>query len=164
VGYAVLFAIAVVVALVQHGLLATWSFAPDLPLALVAWSVVAGNAGSMALRAWLVGLARDLIDPGSLCFHTVAYLALALAFLPVRSHIHHGRAAGWMVFAASSCLLLLLIDRAFAGVRIWLPVSPLIMTVVLTALFTWPVGWALQGLPAFLRPTGESHDAKRGLV
>ncbi len=150
-----LFAIALLIALVQHGLLATVPLAPDLPLALVAWAVVAGGESGLLLRAWLVGLARDLVDPGSLCFHTVAYFLLALAFLPVRPLIHHGRSPGWMGYAAVSCVLITLADRWLAGIRVWWPVAPILAVAGLTALATVACGWLMQGLPRPLRPIGD---------
>jgi hypothetical protein len=154
-GHVVLFVVALVTALLQHGLLATLPVAPDLPLALVAWAVVAGGEVGVLQRAWLVGLARDLVDPGSLCFHTIAYFALALAFLPVRSLIHHGRSAGWMGYAAVSCLVITLADRWLAGIRVWWPLTPLLGVIALTALATLPIGWILMGLPKVIRPIGD---------
>lgn len=152
-GQVVLFIIAVLVALVQHGLLATVPLAPDLPLALAAWAVVAGGESGLLVRAWLVGMARDLIDPGSLCFHTFAYFLLALAFLPVRRLVHHDRAAGWMAYAALSYMALTVFDRWLAGMSVWWPLASLLAVAGATALASVALGWTLSGLPKALRPT-----------
>ena len=58
-------ALAVIAAVLQHARLAAWPVAPDLPLALVAWAVVVGEAQAWMWRVWLVGALRDPIDPGS---------------------------------------------------------------------------------------------------
>jgi hypothetical protein len=155
VGYAVLFAVALLAALVQHGALATVPLAPDLPLALVAWAVVAGGESGVLLRAWLVGVARDLVDPGSACFHTIAYFAIALAFLPARRQVYHGRVAGWMGYAAASYVALALADRWLAGIRVWWPLTPVLAVAAITACATLPIGWTLTGLPRAIRPSGD---------
>lgn len=155
-GYLTLFIVAVVVAVVQHSALASLPIAPDLPLALVAWAVVAGGESGVLLRAWLVGVARDVVDPGSLCFHTVVYFLIALAFLPARRLVHHGRFAGWMAYAAVSCIVITLADRWLVGMRVWWPMAPVLAVAALTAVATIPIGWTLTGLPKAIRPSADA--------
>lgn len=154
-GHVTLFIIALLIAVIQHSALSSLPLVPDLPLALVAWAVVAGSESGLLLRAWLVGVARDVVDPGSLCFHTVVYFLIALAFLPARRLVHHGRFAGWMAYAAVSCVVITLADRWLAGIRVWWPLAPMLVVAGLTALATLPIGWTLTGLPKAIRPSAD---------
>lgn len=145
--------LAVLAAVVQHSLLAIWWWAPDLPLALAAWAMVDGDEDGVVLRALLLGLVRDLVDPGSEWFHTAAYAGLAFAFLPVRGYLFRTRGLAWALWAAVCSLLLALIDWISAGFSASDPVAVAGMTVG-TALAAMPIGWLFGGLPRLLRPVG----------
>ena len=92
---AVLLLIALALCLVQYSWLARWPVTPDLPLALAAWAMVDGTEEGVLWRAWLVGVVADFVDPGSEYFHAIAFLLLALAYLPVRSLVFRTRSTGW---------------------------------------------------------------------
>jgi len=162
VGFIVLILAAVVLAVVQHGELVRWPWAPDLPLALVAWTIVAGNARSLLVRAWLVGAMRDIIDPASLCFHAVAYTLLAVAFLPVRAVVYRGRGLGWAALAFSGSLILRWADRWWIGLPPFASFTEGIAIATTTALAALFIGWLLGGLPTWLRPVA-SGEADRQL-
>ena len=67
------------------------------------------------IRAWLIGLGVDAIDPGSDCFHAIGFLLLALAYLPLRSLVFRTRFTGWAVWAAICSLVLALVDGWLSG-------------------------------------------------
>ena len=151
-GFAVLLMLALLASLLQHGLLATLPTAPDLPLALLAWAVVAGDERLLLLRAWAIGLIRDLVDPGSVVFHTAAYLGLALIFLPMRQMVFHGRAVAWIGWAVAASLLLTAVDRMLSGVGLGAPWRTAAIIAGLTGAMTLAIGWIFSGLPKVLRP------------
>ena len=151
-GFAVLLVLALLLALLQHGLLATQPSAPDLPLALLAWVVVAGDERRLLLRAWSIGLIRDVIDPGSVVFHTAGYFALALVFLPLRQMVFHGRAVAWIGWAVGASLLLTAIDRLLGGIALGAPWTQALMVALATGLATLAIGWLFGGLPKVIRP------------
>lgn len=153
-GFVVLVVLAILAAVLQHTVLATVPWAPDVPLALLAWATVAGDERLMLVRAWTIGLVRDCVDPGSTCFHTVAYFLLALAFLPARSLVFHGRAAAWIASAFTASLLLAAIDRLLGGVPLLHGWGRPALVALLTALATLPIGWLFGGLPRAIRPVG----------
>lgn len=145
--------IAVALCLLQHSLLAAWWWAPDLPLALAAWAMVDGDEDGVLLRALLLGLVRDLIDPGSEWFHAVAYTLLALAFLPVRGWLFRTRGLAWALWACVASLVLALADAATASLSCLDP-AVLALMVPGTGLAAIAVGWLFGGLPRALRPVG----------
>lgn len=155
-GFVVLLVLALLLSMLQHGLLATAPVAPDLPLALLAWVVVAGDERRLLVRAWSIGLIRDLVDPGSVAFHTVAYFALAIIFLPLRQVVFHGRAVGWIGWAVCASLLLTGVDRLLAGVALGAPWRGALLIAGSTGLTTLALGWVLVGLPKPMRPVEES--------
>ena len=155
-GFVILLLLAVLLAVVQHGQLATLPWAPDLPLALLAWAVVAGDERRLLLRAWSIGLIRDGIDPGSVVFHTAAYFSLALIFLPLRQMVFHGRAAAWIGYAVAASLLLAAIDRALGGIPLNAPWTSALVIALGTGLATLVIGWLFAGLPKVMRPLPET--------
>jgi hypothetical protein len=146
--------IALLLACLQHSRLAFWPYAPDLPLALAAWAMVVGDDEGVLLRAWIVGLCRDLVDPGTEygreCFYTIAYGCVGLAFTPVRAYLFRSRAIAWGGWALACSLVLALVDCRLAGVGVpWITVG---VDAVLTAWAAMALGWLLGGLPESLRP------------
>ena len=153
--YGLLVILALGLALIQHSWLSSWPLAPDLPLALLAWVVVDGTDKGVLIRAWIVGLMRDLVDPGSIYFHTAAYLLLAIAFLPARQLVFRTRAAGWAGFAAIASVLVAQIDRVISGGGDG-GILGQMATAMLTAVATFPLGWTLGFLPAPIHPAGKA--------
>jgi hypothetical protein len=153
VRYVVLAIIALALSLLQYGWLARSQVTPDLPLALAAWAMVDGTEDGVLWRAWLVGLLADLIDPGSDCFHAVAFLLLALAYLPVRSLVFRTRVAGWGGWAAICSLLLAIGDGWVGGFgdSTW---KTMALAAAETALAAMAIGWLFGGLPGALQPVG----------
>jgi hypothetical protein len=130
-------------------------------LALAAWTIVGGGGRWMLVRAWLVGAARDIVDPGSLCFHAIAYTVIALLFLPVRGSIYRGRGVGWAAVAATGSLILRFADRWWIGLEPWGQFMVGITVAANTALAALMIGWLLNGLPHWIRPV-ESGEAEAG--
>jgi hypothetical protein len=116
------------------------------------WAVVAGRPTWSLLRAWMVGVACDLIDPASIIFHTVAYSVFAVIFLPLRGAIHRRRAAAWSGMAAALSLILHVADRVLVGVPLGGDFARGMLSAGCTALVILPLGWLLGGLPNVLRP------------
>jgi hypothetical protein len=146
--------IAVALSCLQHGRLAWWGLAPDLPLALAAWSMVDGDDDGVVLRPWLVGLCRDLIAPGmgsgGGCYYTIAYGCLGLCFLPLRSWLFRSRAIAWGGWAFICSVVLTLIDSRLGGVSV--TTVGTVLVPALTAGAAMLIGWLLGGLPPWLRP------------
>ncbi len=151
VSYVILGIIALLAALAQFSVLSGWRAAPDLPLALAAWAMVDGTARGVIWRAWLIGGITDLVDPTPDVFASVAYVLLALAYLPIRNLVFRTRVAGWGVWAAIACLLVQGTDRWLhgAGDSVW---QTQCTTTGLTALAAMGIGWLFGGLPGGLRP------------
>src|SRR3954470_14155067 len=145
-GWVVLVALSVICSVLQHSWLAQWPLAPDLPLALLAWMVVDGTDDGVLIRAFVIGLIRDCVDPGSVYFHTFAYFGLALAFMPARTLVFRTRAAGWATFAMLASMLLTNLDRWLTGGDA--NVLVLLAVAMLTALATFPLGWPFRYVPA----------------
>ncbi len=151
VSYVILGIIALLAALAQFSVLSGWRAAPDLPLALAAWAMVDGTARGVIWRAWLVGGITDLVDPTPDIFASIAYVLLALAYLPIRNLVFRTRVAGWGVWAAIASLLVQGTDRWLhgAGDSVW---QTQCTTTGLTALAAMGIGWLFGGLPGGLRP------------
>lgn len=154
VRYVVLIVIAVCFAVLQYGWLAHWITGPDLLIALAAWIMVDGTEDGVLMRAWVVGLVADMIDPGSECFHSLMFLGLALAYLPVRSLVFRSRMTGWGAWAMICSLLSNLIDGWIGGFG-----DATGRTMLLSSLWTAAaavaIGWLFRGLPAKLQPVGK---------
>lgn len=145
--------LAVLAAVVQHSLLAAWWWTPDLPLALAAWAMVDGDEDGVVIRALLLGMVRDLVDPGSEWFHAAAYAGLAIAFLPVRGYLFRTRGLAWALWAAICSLLLAGIDALSTLFSAFDPLA-VVCGALGTALAAMPIGWLFGGLPRPLRPVG----------
>jgi hypothetical protein len=146
--------IAILLACAQHGRLAWWGLAPDLPLALAAWSMVDGDDEGVVVRPWLVGLCRDLVAPGlgagGGCYYTIAYGCLGLCFLPLRSWLFRSRAIAWGGWAFICSALLTLVDSRLGGISV--SGGFLLAIACLTAAAAMVIGWLFGGLPLWLRP------------
>jgi hypothetical protein len=153
-GWLTTIVLALTLSILQHGWLATWPVAPDLTLALMAWLIVDGSDRGVLVRAWLVGVSRDLIDPGSVYFHAIGYSALALAFLPVRSLVFHARGLTWAVTAFIASLVLSAVDRMLTG-----PGDGGYVVMIAIALMTGlcaPIfGGIFSRLPHMIHPAGK---------
>ncbi len=155
--------IALALSCLQHSTMSGWWVAPDLPLAFAAWSMVDGDDDGVLLRAWLVGILRDLVDPGSglgygtaslvnQCFHTLTYSMLGVAALALRTFVFRSRSIGWGAWAFAASAVLALIDCRLGGMAI--PWIALLLDASMTALAAMALGWLLGGLPEPLRPIG----------
>jgi hypothetical protein len=159
--------IALLLCCLQQSVLSAWTFAPDLPLALAAWAMVDGDDDGVLVRAWIVGLTRDLIDPGSglgyglgngggsilnECFHTMAYSGLGVCALALRTFVFRSRSIGWAGWAFAAALILGILDDRLGGVGVqWLV---LFANAGMTALAAMALGWLLGDLPEPYRPIG----------
>lgn len=152
--YAILVFIAVILGLLQYGPLARLPLAPDLLLALAAWAMVDGTEDGVLMRAWLIGLVADGLDPGSVTFHTIGFLALALAYLPVRDLFFRTRFTGWASWAAICALVLALADGWIAGFGD-ATAGRIAGHIVLTAAIAMGIGWLFGGLPTAIQPVGK---------
>jgi hypothetical protein len=150
----VLLVIALALSLVQYSWLARWAVTPDLPLALAAWAMVDGTEQGVLWRAWLIGVVADFVDPGSEYFHAIAYLLLALAYLPVRSLVFRTRSTGWASWAAVCSLLAALADGWIAGFgdSTW---RTMLLSAGETAVCAMAVGWLFGGMPGAWHPVGK---------
>jgi hypothetical protein len=149
-----LIVITVCLATVQYGWLSRWPSAPDLLLALAAWAMVDGTEDGVVLRAWLVGLLADALDPGSECFHALMFLGLALAYLSVRDLVFRSRITGWGVWALICSLVSALVDGWVSGFGDATGGS-MVVSALWTALAAMGLGWLLRGLPGTLQPVGK---------
>lgn len=154
VRYVMLIVIALALGVLQYGGFARWVTGPDLLLAFAAWAMVDGTEDSMVLRAWLIGLVADMIDPGSICFHSLTFLFLAVAYLPLRSVIFRTRITGWGAWAMIGSLTCNLIDGWVAGFGDATGWSMLV-SALWTALAAMGMGWLFRGLPKTLQPVGK---------
>jgi hypothetical protein len=138
-----------------HAWLATWPIVPDLPTAFVAFALIGGSDRGLLLRAWLVGVFRDAVDPGSVWFYSAAYLLLAILYLPVRHRLFQTRWAAWASTGAVCAITIELLDGlvgGFGGHGSW----TILAQTALTAGATVGIGWLLADLPRDLRPMGDS--------
>jgi len=145
-------AIALALSCLQQDRLAWWPLAPDLPLALAAWSMVDGDDDGVVLRPWLVGVMRDLVAPGigNGCYYMIAYGVLGLCFLPLRAWLFRSRAIAWGGWACLCSLVLTAIDTRLSAVA--LHPARMVIISMLTALAAMALGWLLGGLPTWLKP------------
>jgi hypothetical protein len=100
---------------------------------------------------------RDLVDPGSVYFHTILYLLLALAFVPARAFVFRSRAAGWFGWAMICSLIVSLIDRRISGAGDY-SFGAIVLTAFMTGVVTVPMAMILRLLPGSLRPVGKGRD------
>ncbi len=146
--------ITVLLAALQYGWLSRWVSGPDLVLALAAWAMVDGTEDGMVLRAWVIGLMADVIDPGSECFHALLFLGLAIAYLPLRSVIFRTRFTSWGAWAMIGSLIGNLVDgwvSGFGDATGWI----MLVSSLWTALAAMAIGWLFRGLPGSLQPVGK---------
>lgn len=154
VRYVTLIFIALALGILQYGGFARWTTGPDLLLAFAAWAMVDGTEDGMLLRAWLIGLVADMIDPGSICFHALTFLALGIMYLPLRAVIFRSRITGWGAWAFIGSLTCNLIDgwtAGFGDATGW----TLLLSAWWTALAAMGMGWLFRGLPTALQPVGK---------
>ncbi len=152
--YLVLIVIAFALAVLQYGWLARWVSGPDLLMALAAWAMVDGTEDGVVMRAWLIGLVADVIDPGSVYFHALLFLGLGVGYLPVRSVVFRSRITGWGAGAMIGSLVGNLIDGwvgGFGDATGW----SMMVSSLWTALAAMGLGWLLRGLPNALQPVGK---------
>ena len=152
--YLVLIVIALALAVVQYGWWSRWVSGPDLMLALAAWAMVDGTEEGVVMRAWVIGLIADVIDPGSICFHALMFLGLGVAYLPLRSVIFRSRITGWGAWAMIGSLLSNLVDGWVAGFGDATGGSMLVAS-LWTGAAAMGLGWLLRGLPGPLQPVGK---------
>jgi hypothetical protein len=117
--------------------------------------MVDGDDDGVVFRAWSVGVIRDLIDPGSVCFHAACCLMLGIAALPVRRMLFRTRWAAWGVVGVAASALVLATDTVVSGAdgRAW---WLLLAQTLLTGAAAVAIGWLLAGLPAGWRPVREA--------
>jgi hypothetical protein len=141
-------------ALVQTSVFAAFPIMPELPLALAAWAMIDGTEDGMLVRVWVTGLLYDLVDPGSVCFHAVAYLILAMALLPIRHLWFRRRVTGWAVWAAICSLLVTAIDGWLGGWgdTTWAVASA---QALLTGAGAATLGWMVAVIPHPWHPLGQ---------
>ncbi len=140
-------------AVVDRAYLATWWWTPDLTLALAAWAMVDGTEDGVVWRAWIAGLACDLVDPVGGGFHVLAYTLLGIGFLPLRRFLFRTRIAAWVVWGAMSFLLLRTADGLLGGFADLAP-QRVVIGATTTALAAAACGWLFGGLSARWRPVG----------
>ncbi len=150
--YAVL---ALLFACLQHTVLAAWLIVPDLPLALAAWAMVDGEDDGVLTRAFISGFTADLLDPGAHSFHLLGYVALALAFLPLRAFVFRTRFTGWAGWAFAASLLLTAADRLVSAPGD-VTASGALVIALLTAGAAIAIGWLAYGLPEKWRPVAKA--------
>lgn len=154
VRYVMLILIALALGILQYGCFARWVSGPDLLLAFAAWAMVDGTEDGMVLRAWLIGLVADMLDPGSICFHALTFLTLAVMYLPLRAVIFRSRITGWGAWAFMGSLTCALIDGWTAGFGDATG-GTMLLSALWTALAAMGIGWLLRGLPTALQPVGK---------
>lgn len=144
--------IALLLAMIQHAVIATWGWGPDLVLAWCVYLVGAGGLPRSVPYAWSAGLAHDIVDPGSWYFHTIVYLLLALATRPLFGMLMFRPGLALGLLAASWHILVQLIDGSRSG---WVGpgITATLIDAVATGLVAVALGWLAEGLPEKLRPT-----------
>jgi hypothetical protein len=147
----VLIVIAIAFAVLQYAWLTSSVIMPHILLALAAWAMVDGKEQGVIWRAWILGFISDVFDPASYFFHSVMFVALALAYIPVRSLIFRSRMTGWAAWAFIASLVLQLTDgwlTSFGDATGWTMFFSACWTAILAVFF----GWLLRGLPASWQP------------
>ncbi len=76
----------------------------------------------------------------------------------MRGVVYRGRATGWLAIAASSSLILRMVDRWWIGLNPGGDVLIALVVAAETAIAALIIGWLLGGLPKWLRPV-ESGEA-----
>lgn len=132
--------LALCAAVLFHARLAAWPVAPDLPLALAAWALVCGDERLWMLRVWLLGVVRDLIDPGSDWFHAAAHVLLLALCLPLRRWIPVHTQLALALVGAGMSLTVQAIDAVASGPGGWTWWNGG-MDALLTAAAAMAVGW-----------------------
>jgi hypothetical protein len=154
VRHVMLILIALALGILQYGCFAPWITGPDLLLAFAAWAMVDGTEEGMLVRAWLIGLVADMLDPGSTCFHALTFLTLGIMYLPLRAVIFRSRITGWAAWAFIGSLTCNLIDGWTAGFGDATG-SSMLLSALWTALSAMGIGWLFRGLPGPLQPVGK---------
>lgn len=122
----------------------------DLPLALAGWVTVAGRVSLLLPRLFLVGLCRDLVDPGSDGFHAAFLICSGVAFLPLRQALFQHQASVWFAWTAVLVLAERLVVPVAGGPAAHLAWSAAVATGAAAAIG----GWLVDGLPGGLHPLG----------
>ena len=130
--------LALLAALWQCGPLALWPVAPDLGAAVAAYLVTRVDNHRLLLRLWVVGLMRDVIDPGATIVYGLLYIVAALGLTAARDHLPSWVVARVSVVAAALALILRLADIWWSGMGGESPVG-----LLLRALFTAGVACGL---------------------
>jgi hypothetical protein len=146
----ILVVVALALAVVHYAAVTAHSGGPDLCLALAAWVTVAGEQERSLIRLWLIGMVQDLIDPGTMVFHSLFAVAGGLLFWPLRPYFFHSMIGGWMLWAGALVLLRGLLSLPDGGVS----QLPLLSTMLWTAVTAVALGWSLSILPGPLHPLG----------
>ncbi|MEK7416047.1 MAG: hypothetical protein AAB263_22310 [Planctomycetota bacterium] len=123
-----------------HARLAGWVVAPDVPLALVAWAMVCGDARVWMLRVWIIGPLRDLIDPGSQWFHAGTHLLFVAALIPLRRWIPGTAWIALVVVGVGMSLAMQAVDLVVSGRGGWEPLTGC-SDAALTGLMAIAFGW-----------------------
>jgi hypothetical protein len=154
VRWIVLITIAFMLGLLHYSWTAQWISGPDLLLALAAWAMVDGTEDGMVMRAWVIGLIADMIDPGSECFHALMFLGLAVIYLPLRSVIFRTHVTSWAAWAFICTMLSALIDGWISGIGDARGLV-LLVSALWTAVAAMVIGGLFRGLPVPLHPIGK---------
>ena len=152
--FVVLIIIATALAVLQYSWFGAYPAAPNLLLALAAWAMVDGTQQGVIPRAWVIGTIADVFDPGSVVFHALTFITLAIIYLPIRSLIFRSRMTGWASWAFIATILVHLCDGWIAGFGDgsgW----NMIFSAMGTAMVAVAFGWLLKGLPEVLQPVGK---------
>lgn len=150
-GWLMLLFLAVLAANLQYSLLAACSWAPHLPIALVAWLVARLPPEQWLGRLWLVALAQDLWDPASRLGHQCLVLGVALLWEPLASRLQWRGASGQMAWVLVFLLADALRWHQFHDAP-WPQLGAWSLTILGTMLVSLLfAGWA-RWLPRFLHP------------
>jgi hypothetical protein len=122
--------------------------APHLGLALAAAVALTARPASAVLRAGLVGLVVDLLDPASTVFHLVACAGLAIATWPlrgvlIRQHPITGVAVGaaWYAVAAGADAVLGVVAPGSAAVAGSAAATGVVCAGLIVAASSLPAAW-----------------------
>lgn len=149
----VLCAVAFLLALVQASTLNRWVAGPDLPLAFVIWSMVAGRRDDLVLRTWLLGLTIDLIVADAAGYHLILCFGAALLFHPVKPFLYHDRVVSWIFGGMFVLVWQHLCHGLWFG---WFPPfnAGLVAAWINTIAATIVIGWLSRAVPERLHPLG----------